>query len=366
MYKRATSELVPVLKQEGLAQSTHSVVSSTINKYLKKAENCKALDTLYELESIIMDFQMGDVSKPETLLKIKDKMSIVRPIMGSMSDDTKIQFKRIHEMVQKVQIQLPQMSTSIPDTPHIAEFVKDLPSTPIPKIVESVSHPPVPKAVPASPVPSSNSVSFTDLELDVIRVSSKIDNGTIDLPPFDLSIDPIASKRLAEEGTPLSYREALLPLSQKQSQELHAWYHASHVLPLLGAMSRLPLPPPSPASLPGVPPPRIVCPSDLSPSLILQRSVGDCGIISAISICCGYEFRFPNRTPILTSNIYPHDANGRPIVSKTGRYVVKLWLNGMWRAITIDDRIPISSLLSLFYVLFFRKWNAYWCLLSQR
>jgi hypothetical protein len=39
--------------------------------------------------------------------------------------------------------------------------------------------------------------------------------------------------------------------------------------------------------------------------------------------------------------IHPQ-SNGLPIVSDKGRYCVKLWILDTWRAVTVDDRIPLD------------------------
>ena len=45
----------------------------------------------------------------------------------------------------------------------------------------------------------------------------------------------------------------------------------------------------------------------------------------------------------LPYSIFPHDASGRPAVNPVGKYIVKLYVGGAWRAIMIDDMIPIDS-----------------------
>ena len=46
---------------------------------------------------------------------------------------------------------------------------------------------------------------------------------------------------------------------------------------------------------------------------------------------------------IITGNIYPQDHSGNPIYNPTGEYIVKLFINGTWRGVRIDDYLPINT-----------------------
>ena len=78
----------------------------------------------------------------------------------------------------------------------------------------------------------------------------------------------------------------------------------------------------------------------ITPYTIRQRCVTDCSFIASLCICASFECRFRKR--LVTSIIYPQDETGVPIINPEGKYMVKLWLNGIARQITVDDRLPID------------------------
>ena len=48
-------------------------------------------------------------------------------------------------------------------------------------------------------------------------------------------------------------------------------------------------------------------------------------------------------SPFLWESIYPQNSSGKPCYHEGGKYVVRLWAAGLWRAVTVDDRIPLDS-----------------------
>jgi calpain-7 len=53
-----------------------------------------------------------------------------------------------------------------------------------------------------------------------------------------------------------------------------------------------------------------------------------------------FNYRFNKK--IVTNCIFPQKA-GQPIINPYGKYMVKLFINGVWRKIIIDDTLPFGS-----------------------
>ena len=79
----------------------------------------------------------------------------------------------------------------------------------------------------------------------------------------------------------------------------------------------------------------------ISPYNIRQQCVTDCSFIASLCICAAFEKRFRKR--LITSIIYPQNKDGIPIYNPEGKYIVKLWLNGVARQVIVDDRLPIDQ-----------------------
>lgn len=74
---------------------------------------------------------------------------------------------------------------------------------------------------------------------------------------------------------------------------------------------------------------------------IVQSVVSDCSFVCSVAVASHYEGLHGGK--ILIGAIYPQDASGRPIVSPTGRYAVKLLVNGATRKVVVDDRLPVTD-----------------------
>ena len=110
-------------------------------------------------------------------------------------------------------------------------------------------------------------------------------------------------------------------LTQKQKDHNGEWMNAADFLPK--GMT-----------------PRII--GKVDPLDISQSVVGNCSYVCSLTVAAAYENRHPN-AKLITSAIYPQDTSGRPIVSKNGKYAIKLLINGIVRMVTVDERVVASQ-----------------------
>lgn len=74
---------------------------------------------------------------------------------------------------------------------------------------------------------------------------------------------------------------------------------------------------------------------------LVQEAVPNCSIVSSMCAALNREGRGHGR--ILSCNIFPQDANGAPVESPIGKYIVRLYFNGCFRKVEIDDRLPCTG-----------------------
>jgi calpain-7 len=117
-----------------------------------------------------------------------------------------------------------------------------------------------------------------------------------------------------------------LTLSEKQKQKFSKWARPNEIVRLRNSLGVKQHPP--------------ILIRSINPYLIKQQYVTDCSFIASLCICALFEKRF--RKPLVTSIIYPQDSNGIPSFNPEGKYIVKLWLNGVARQVVVDDRLPID------------------------
>ncbi|KAF8539573.1 hypothetical protein BDD12DRAFT_837089, partial [Trichophaea hybrida] len=73
---------------------------------------------------------------------------------------------------------------------------------------------------------------------------------------------------------------------------------------------------------------------------LTQDVVTDCSVVASLCVCNRREEKGLGR--IVSNTIYPQDENGRVVVSPSGKYIVKLFFNGCYRKVIIDDYLPAS------------------------
>lgn len=192
------------------------------------------------------------------------------------------------------------------------------------KLVEKSS-----KSRSISPVPSSSpsSSSLTQEEISVLMRSSTIASKLF-LPWSEKDASELS--REARNGGNVLYKDpdGFLPLNSKQKRRFRKWARPSDICCLrerLGIVRTQ-----TPALV-----------KTITPYSINQQYVTDCSFIASLCICAAYERRFKKR--LVTSIIYPQSKNGSPMLSPEGKYMVKLWLNGVARCVVVDDYLPIDQ-----------------------
>ncbi|KAK2956033.1 putative Calpain-type cysteine protease DEK1 [Blattamonas nauphoetae] len=80
---------------------------------------------------------------------------------------------------------------------------------------------------------------------------------------------------------------------------------------------------------------------EMNPATIHQTVVGDCSFLSSLSGIALLERRTGKK--YLSNLIYPQNRQGVSVYNPIGRYFVRLYFNGCWRRVIIDDKLPCSS-----------------------
>ncbi|KAI1457095.1 cysteine proteinase [Annulohypoxylon moriforme] len=82
---------------------------------------------------------------------------------------------------------------------------------------------------------------------------------------------------------------------------------------------------------------------------LVQDITTDCSVVA--SLCACMRHLKPGPTSILPALMFPIDSeNGQPKLSASGKYVFRMFINGCFRRVVIDDRLPSSATDRTLYV----------------
>ncbi|KAL1835651.1 hypothetical protein VTJ49DRAFT_1858 [Mycothermus thermophilus] len=98
---------------------------------------------------------------------------------------------------------------------------------------------------------------------------------------------------------------------------------------------------------------------------LAQDLATDCSVVA--SLCAAARHFGPNQDSLLAPLMYPYDHKAmRPQLSRSGKYVFRMYFNGSWRRVTIDDRLPASKTDRTLYVVDRRNPRLIWPALVEK
>uniref|UniRef100_A0A336MHP3 CSON001666 protein n=1 Tax=Culicoides sonorensis TaxID=179676 RepID=A0A336MHP3_CULSO len=153
---------------------------------------------------------------------------------------------------------------------------------------------------------------YTDHEKKVLEFTSHINN-KIYVPFMDID--------LHEKFTfpmPFTDKDGKLLLSDKQKRDFTGWARISELSE----------------------DPKMIAGPYPDFYSIKQTVVSDCSFVASLAVSSLYEKKFNKQ--ILTSIIFPRNSKGQPVYNSSGKYSVKLHVNGIPRKVVIDDYLPVG------------------------
>ena len=193
--------------------------------------------------------------------------------------------------------------------------------------------PPLQASLPSLPRAGASSL-LTSVEKRVLGRSSTI-NGREYLP-WCATVDPGDAARFpvgwdpsaAHSQCPDLFQDphGLMHLSVSQRKRFARWMRPADIVKQGGNVLKLPV---------------VVAASGVDADRVRQQCVPDCSVIA--SLCIAARFEQTHKQPLISGVIYPQDASGRPVFNTYGRYLVRLFFNGCFRRVEIDDLLPVDK-----------------------
>lgn len=183
-------------------------------------------------------------------------------------------------------------------------------SASLPVATASKKTPTVPTHSPKLEVTSKE--GYTMEEKKVLEKTSTI-NAKVYVPFMEID-----AKERFNFPIPFSDKEGILELSPKQKKEFVQWLRISELCDH----------------------PEIIIGTNPDFHAIKQTVVSDCSFVSSLTVAALHEKKFNRR--ILTSVIYPRNSKDEPVYNPSGKYLIKLHVNGIARKIVIDDYLPVG------------------------
>ena len=156
----------------------------------------------------------------------------------------------------------------------------------------------------------SGSNTYSDEEKKVLAITSLI-NGKEYMPfmPGDL-------REQFNYSIPFSDKHGKLCMSPKQIKSFARWARPDEICP----------------------DPKVI--ENIDCLSIKQTVVSDCSFVASLTVAAQYERRFNKK--IITHIIYPQNKHQIPVYNSSGKYMIKLHINGVARKVIIDDYLPVG------------------------
>ncbi|KAK3906650.1 hypothetical protein C8A05DRAFT_29506 [Staphylotrichum tortipilum] len=201
-----------------------------------------------------------------------------------------------------------------------------------------------PDAPSRAPVPESTR-PLTTAEKTIVLRASRL-HGNV-FPPWEAAPGPAAFSDAGEQGF---YTDpAPLSFSPEQQAIFAGWRRPAELMGLEGGDSR---------GLDEL----MAAQEEMD---LAQDLATDCSVVASL---CGAARHFgPTKDSLLGLLMYPFDNKAmRPAVSKNGKYVFRMYFNGSWRHVVIDDRLPASKTDRTLYVVDRRNPRLVWPALVEK